>query len=55
VVEFVIVFLLLAVLTRTLNRNDVFNIRQIVGGLGPLRKPLTFVLNLIEKLMPKTK
>jgi O-antigen/teichoic acid export membrane protein len=54
VVMFVVAFLLIAVYTRTISRNDLDNIRTIVGGLGPLRKPLTIVLNLIEKLMPKS-
>jgi O-antigen/teichoic acid export membrane protein len=55
VVAFVLVFLILALLTRTLNHTDLNNIRQIAGGLGPLRKPLTVILNLIEKLMSKPK
>jgi O-antigen/teichoic acid export membrane protein len=52
VVVFVVAFLLVAVFTRTISRYDLRNIRMIVSGLGPLRKPITFVLNLIEKLMP---
>ena len=51
VIIFVIAFLLLAVITRTINKADLGNIREIVNALGPLRKPLTIVLNLIEKLM----
>ena len=51
VIIFVISFLLLAVITRTINKTDLANIREIVNALGPLRKPLTIVLNLIEKLM----
>jgi O-antigen/teichoic acid export membrane protein len=51
VVIFVIVILLLAVITQILNKADLENIRQIVNALGPLRKPLSIVLNLIEKLM----
>ncbi len=54
VVVFVAAFLLVAVVTRTINRTDLGNIRIVAGGLGPLRKPLTIVLNLIEKLMPKS-
>jgi hypothetical protein len=50
-----LVFLAVALPTGTINRNDVANIRQIVGGLGPLRKPLEVVLNLLEKFMPKPK
>ena len=51
VIIFVIAFLLLAVITRTVNKTDLGNIREIVNALGPLRKPLTIVLNLIERLM----
>jgi len=53
-IVFVIVFLLTAMGTRTINRNDLANIREIVSGLGPLRKPLTIVINLLEKLAPKS-
>jgi O-antigen/teichoic acid export membrane protein len=51
VIIFVIAVILLAVITRTINKTDLVNIRQIVNALGPLRKPLAFVLNLIEKLI----
>jgi O-antigen/teichoic acid export membrane protein len=53
VVVFTITFLLVAIVTKTISRADLANIRQIVGGLGPLRKPLTIIFNLLEKLMPK--
>ncbi len=55
VVAFVFIFLFAIIVTRTINRNDIANVREILGGLGPLRKPLTIILNLIEKLMPKPK
>jgi O-antigen/teichoic acid export membrane protein len=48
---FTISFLLLAVITRTISKTDLGNIQEIVNALGPLRKPLTVVLNLIAKLM----
>jgi putative peptidoglycan lipid II flippase len=51
VIIFTISFLLLAVITRTINKSDLGNIREIVNALGPLRKPLSIVLNLIERLM----
>ena len=51
VIIFVIAVIFLAVITRTINKADLVNIRQIVNALGPLRKPLAIVLNLIEKLM----
>jgi hypothetical protein len=53
VVVFTLAFLLVAIITKTISRADLANIRQIVGGLGPLRKPLTIIFNLLEKLMPK--
>ena len=51
VVIFVIAFLLLAVVTRTLNKVDLANINAIANALGPLRKLLILLLRLIEKLM----
>jgi O-antigen/teichoic acid export membrane protein len=51
VVVFVLILLLAALLTRTVNRADVSNLREIINALGPLRKPLNALLNLIEKLM----
>jgi hypothetical protein len=54
VILFVVVFLLAVVLTRTLSSSDLVNIRQIVDGLGPLRKPINIVLGLMEKLTPKS-
>ncbi|MCL4430385.1 MAG: hypothetical protein M1167_06500 [Chloroflexi bacterium] len=51
VVIFAIVFLLLAVVTQTLNKADLGNVRGIANAMGPLRKPLTLVINIIEKLM----
>ena len=53
VVVFIITFLLVAIVTKTIGKADLATIRQILGGLGPLRKPLTIVINLIEKLMNK--
>jgi len=52
---FVFVFLTVALGTRTIGRGDVENVRQIVSGLGPLRKPLGWLLVLLEKFMPKPK
>jgi O-antigen/teichoic acid export membrane protein len=51
VVVFVVAFIVFAVITQTLNKDDLTNIRQIANALGPLRKPLTLVVNLIEKSM----
>jgi putative peptidoglycan lipid II flippase len=54
VVVFTVVFLLLAVVTRTIDRTDMVSIRQIVSGLGPLRKPIFAILSILEKFMPKS-
>jgi O-antigen/teichoic acid export membrane protein len=51
VVFFLAVFSTAVLLTRTINRADVANLRGMVGGLGPLSGVLITVLNLIEKLM----
>jgi O-antigen/teichoic acid export membrane protein len=51
----VIIFLIMCVfamlVSRTLNRADLNNLQEIINALGPLRKPLRFLLKLIEKLM----
>jgi O-antigen/teichoic acid export membrane protein len=54
-IVFTVVFLLVAIFTRTINEADITNVRTIAGGLGPLRKPLTMLLNLLSKIMPKSK
>jgi stage V sporulation protein B len=51
VIAFVVVFIFAALVTRIVNRAEVSNLREIINELGPLRKPLHFLLNLIEKLM----
>ncbi len=51
VVLFVIAFLVFAVVTQTLNRGDLVNIRGFANAMGPLRKPLVIVINIVEKLM----
>jgi O-antigen/teichoic acid export membrane protein len=55
VVLFVAVFLVAILATRSINHTDLRNLREIVSGLGPLKKPLNMVLNLIERFMPKQK
>ena len=51
VILFVVAFILLAVVTRTVNKADLGNVREIANAMGPLRKPLAALLNLVEKLM----
>ena len=53
VIMYVIVFIVAALVTRTINQSDIGNIRQIASGLGPLRKLLTVLLDLLERFMPK--
>jgi O-antigen/teichoic acid export membrane protein len=55
VVVFVAIFLFAIIATRSIDRLDLRNIREIASGLGPLKRPLTAIFNLIEKLMPKEK
>jgi O-antigen/teichoic acid export membrane protein len=55
VIMFVIVFIATALVTRTINQSDIAIIKQIAGGLGPLRKPLTLILDLLERFMHKPK
>lgn len=51
VIFFIAVFIIFAVVTRTLNKADLVNVREIAKVMGPLRKPLFLVINLVEKLM----
>ncbi len=43
-------FIIAVLLSRAVNRMDLKNLRDMVGGLGPLRRPLNFILNIVEKL-----
>jgi len=51
IIAFVSIFILAILLTRTIDKGDVNSLREIINVMGPLRKPLRFLLNLIEKLM----
>ena len=55
VIIFVVSFLFFAVAIKTLNKGELANIREIANVMGPLRKPLFFVINFVEKLMKVTK
>jgi O-antigen/teichoic acid export membrane protein len=50
-VVFIFSFLLAILLTRAIIKSDINNLRGMLAGLGPLRRPLNFLLNIIEKLM----
>ncbi len=51
VIIFVVAFLVFAVVTQTLNKTDLVNIREVANAMGPMRKPLVVVINLVEKMM----
>jgi len=44
-------YLTAAILTKTFNRTDISNLREMFSALGPLRRLFNIILNLIEKLM----
>jgi O-antigen/teichoic acid export membrane protein len=48
---FVVVIVPSILFTRAIDRSDLGNLREMVGGLGGVGKILTFVLALLEKLM----
>jgi hypothetical protein len=51
VIVFVVAFLFILVVTKTLNKGDFANIREVANAMGPLREPLNLVIILVEKLM----
>jgi O-antigen/teichoic acid export membrane protein len=51
VIAFVVIFIAATLVTRSINTTDLYTLREIINVLGPLRKPLRFLLNIIEKLM----
>lgn len=51
VVFFVLVFLIVAVLTRTITRNDLNNLREMLSTIGPIGVLVNYVFKIIEKFM----
>jgi stage V sporulation protein B len=51
VVIFTSTYLTAAILTKTFNRTDINNLREMFSALGPLRRLFNIILNIIEKLM----
>lgn len=51
VVFFVLVFLIVAVLTRTITRNDLNNLREMLSTIGPIGVLVNYVFKVIEKFM----
>jgi O-antigen/teichoic acid export membrane protein len=50
-VVFLLSFLLTVLVTKAVNRSDINNLRAMLSELGPLRRLVNFLLNIIEKLM----
>jgi O-antigen/teichoic acid export membrane protein len=50
IVFFTLFYILLAIITQTIKKSDISNLKETVRGLGPLKKPLLIILNLIEKV-----
>lgn len=48
---FVIIFVFVALLTQTIVRLDIVNLRGLVGGIGFITKPVNYFLTVIEKLI----
>ena len=55
VVFFAFVFVAAALLTQTINKSDIENLRGMVSGLGTIGKIINRLLNIIEKLMETLK
>jgi O-antigen/teichoic acid export membrane protein len=51
VIFFVFVFVFAVLVTRTLNKSDMDNLRDMVSGLGSIGKILNRILKVLEKLM----
>jgi stage V sporulation protein B len=50
---FWVIAIFVALITRTLSKTDIINLLEIVKVLGPLRKPLTLLLNLAGKFLKR--
>ena len=51
IIIFSFLFIVVVLVIGTINRTDMRNLRDIITSLGPLRKPLLFLLKLMEKFM----
>ena len=51
VVVFVLSFILVTLLTRTIDREDIRNLREMFSSIGPISGLLNRLLNILEKLM----
>ena len=50
-VFFIVVFVIAALLTKTIDRTDIANIREMTSSLGPVGRLVNIFLRLLEKLM----
>jgi hypothetical protein len=48
---FIGVLIIVTLLSRTIDRTDINNLRGMLAELGPFRRLFNFLLNIIEKLM----
>ncbi len=53
VVLFVVAFLFVAIITKTISKADLDNIGEIALALGPLRKPILLLVNLLQRIIAK--
>ncbi len=51
VIVFVPILALTSLFTKTISRSDIENLRNMFGSLGPLNRPLNYILRLVERLM----
>ena len=52
---FIITFITIIILTKTLSTRDINNLHDMTTGLGPITKIVHTILNIIEKIMKKLK
>jgi O-antigen/teichoic acid export membrane protein len=53
IIVFLVVAIFVALVTRTLNKADIISLREIVKMFGPLRWPLTVLLNFAERFLKR--
>jgi hypothetical protein len=51
IIAFCVIFVAVALFTGTIKKADLFSMKEITNSLGPLRRPLRWLLNLMEKLI----
>jgi O-antigen/teichoic acid export membrane protein len=51
IIAFCVIFIAATLFTGTVKKADLINMKEITDSLGPLRRPLRLLLNLLEKLI----